>query len=304
MNKIIILGCGYIGTNLANFIVENYDEDVYVLGIYNEYNEYLNSKVKFVEKYIEQICEDDEDLFKNAIVIDAVGNINATSDSKSSSTLFLQNCSNKVELIKNLSFLKIKKYIFLSSGGTVYNDSETPHKEDEFVNPTNIYALEKVIIENYLKINSLEDSTFEYLILRLSNPYGGIVSKNKRQGIIDVAINKIKNDEILEFYGELKNIRDYIHVENLAEYIYKISKSQEKNDIFNIGSGVGTSIEDVLAIVEKIYNKKMSLVSKKINTINICSNVLNVDKINKSIIMDKIYSLEDGIYKDFVKNNT
>lgn len=297
MNKIIILGCGYIGTNLANFIVENYNEDVYVLGIYNEYNEYLNSKVKFVEKYIEQICEDDEDLFKNAIVIDAVGNINATSDSKSSSTLFLQNCSNKVELIKMLSFLKIKKYIFLSSGGTVYNDSETPHKEDEFVNPTNIYALEKVIIENYLKINSLEDSTFEYLILRLSNPYGGIVLKNKKQGIIDVAINKIKNNESLDFYGKLDNVRDYIYIENLSEYIYKISKSENKNTIFNIGSGIGNTINDVIIIIERKFNRKIDLKKSENKTINIKSNILNVDKINSCINVENVYSLEEGIIK-------
>ena len=289
MNKIIILGCGYIGTNLANFIVENYDEDVYVLGIYNEYNEYLNSKVKFVEKYIEQICEDDEDLFKNAIVIDAVGNINATSDSKSSSTLFLQNCSNKVELIKILSFLKIKKYIFLSSGGTVYNDSEIPHKEDEFVNPTNIYALEKVIIENYLKINSLEDSNFEYLILRLSNPYGGIVSRNKRQGIIDVAINKIKNDEILDFYGDLDNVRDYIHINNVSEYIYKLGILNIKNDILNIGSGIGISIKEIFHKIETIYNKKIIINNKKINTINIKCNILDMSKTTSIVKLKKIY---------------
>ena len=297
MNKIIILGCGYIGTNLANFIVENYDEDVYVLGIYNEYNEYLNSKVKFVEKYIEQICEDDEDLFKNAIVIDAVGNINATSDSKSSSTLFLQNCSNKVELIKILSFLKIKKYIFLSSGGTVYNDSEIPHKEDEFVNPTNIYALEKVIIENYLKINSLEDSNFEYLILRLSNPYGGIVSRNKRQGIIDVAINKIKNDEILDFYGDLDNVRDYIHINNVSEYIYKLGILNIKNDILNIGSGIGISIKEIFHKIETIYNKKIIINNKKINTINIKCNILDMSKTTSIVKLKKIYTIENSIKK-------
>ena len=303
MSKIIILGCGYIGTNIANYIVEKYEEEVYVLGIYNEYNEYLNTNVKFVEKYIEQICDDDMNLFEDAIVIDAVGNINATNDTKSSSTLFLKNCSNKVELIKILSDFKIKKYVFLSSGGTVYSDSIIPHKEDEFLNPTNIYALEKVIIENYLKIKALEDMSFKYLILRLSNPYGGIVSKNKHQGIIDVAINKIKNDEVLELYGSLKNVRDYIYIENLAEYIYKIVIFQEKNEIFNIGSGIGISIEDALKTIEKIYGKKIKLKNKSINTFNIVSNVLDTNKINRYVSNYKILSLEEGIKNDYKKNN-
>ena len=299
MNKVVILGCGYIGTNLANYIVENFNDDVYVLGIYNEYNEYLSCKVKFIEKYIEQICENDRELFENAIVIDAVGNINATNDSKSSSTLFLQNCSNKVELINELTTLKIKKYVFLSSGGTVYNDSTIAHKEDEFVNPTNIYALEKVIIENYLKINSLENMTFKYLILRLSNPYGGIVSKNKKQGIIDVAINRIKNDEKLELYGDLSNIRDYIYIENLVEYIYKISISSNVNDVFNIGLGKGISLRNIIEIIENVYGKKIFIENKIINTINIEANILNVDKINQCVVLDKKYSVEEGIIKDY-----
>ena len=299
MNKVVILGCGYIGTNLANYIVENFNDDVYVLGIYNEYNEYLSCKVKFIEKYIEQICENDRELFENAIVIDAVGNINATNDSKSSSTLFLQNCSNKVELINELTTLKIKKYVFLSSGGTVYNDSTIAHKEDEFVNPTNIYALEKVIIENYLKINSLENMTFKYLILRLSNPYGGIVPKNKKQGIIDVAINRIKNNEKLELYGDLSNIRDYIYIENLVEYIYKISISSNVNDVFNIGLGKGISLRNIIEIIENVYGKKIFIENKIINTINIEANILNVDKINQCVVLDKKYSVEEGIIKDY-----
>lgn len=304
MNKIIILGSGYIGTNLANYIVEKYKEDVYVLGLFNEYNEYLNSKVKFVEKYVEQICENDKEMFEGAIVIDAVGNINATNDSKSSSTLFLKNCSNKIELIKTLSYLKINKYVFLSSGGTVYNDSMNPHKEEELVNPTNIYALEKVIIESYLKINGLEDSIFKYLILRLSNPYGGIVSKNKRQGIIDVTVNKIKNNESLELYGDIHNIRDYIYIENLSEYIYKISISGNNNEVFNIGSGKGRTLQEVLKIIEKTYNKKITIENKEIKTFNIMSNVLDITKI-KNVISDvEIISLEDGIEKDFLKNRT
>lgn len=49
--KILVTGVnGYIGANLANYIVENYEENVYVIGIYNEYNEYLNPKVTFIEK--------------------------------------------------------------------------------------------------------------------------------------------------------------------------------------------------------------------------------------------------------------
>ena len=295
MNKYIILGCGYLGTNIANYIAKNENTHVFVLGIENEYNDYLEKNIIFIPKMIEQISEDDLELFEDSIVIDAVGNINATNDSKNSTTVFLNNCASKVNLIQRLNSLKIKKYIFLSSGGTVYDDLDLPHKEDEKLNPKNIYALEKVIIEDYLKIYGLENADFSYLILRLSNPYGGIVSKNKKQGIIDVAISKLKRNEQLEFYGRLDNIRDYIHVEDVAYYIYNLSISNKKNEIYNIASGKGTSIKDLFEIIEQVFGKKINLINKNICTINIKSNVLDIRKINELYVSHKLISLNDGI---------
>lgn len=297
MNKIIILGCGYIGTNLANYIAENFNDDIYVLGIENEYTDYLNKKVNFIEKRIEQITIEDTEFFKDSIIIDAVGSINATNDLKKSSTLFLQNCSNKIELIKVILQFEIKKYVFLSSGGTIYNDSEIPHMEDEKLEPKNIYALEKVTIENYIKIANIESDNFSYLILRLSNPYGGIVSKNKKQGIIDVTIEKIKKNEPLEFYGDLKNIRDYIYIDEMCEYIYKISISNSKNEVFNIGLGKGTSIENIFNIIEKICNKKIKLNINNPKTINIKANVLNINKIKNIVKIKNETTIENNIKK-------
>ncbi len=299
MEKIIILGCGYIGTNVANYIANNYEANVYVLGIENEYKDYLNEKVTFISKMIEQISIDDYEIFNGAIVIDAVGNINATNDSKNSTTVFLNNCNNKINLIQKLNSLKIKKYIFLSSGGTVYDDSDIPHKEEEKLNPKNIYALEKVIIEDYLKIYGIENNDFAYLILRLSNPYGGIISKNKKQGIIDVTISKTINNETLEFYGELNNIRDYIYINDVAYYIYNLSISKEKNDIYNIASGEGTSIKEIFSIIEQVCGKKIKMVNKQINTINIKANVLDVEKLNKLIKNDNSIAIKEGIKRCF-----
>ena len=295
MNKVIILGVGYIGTNLANYIVSKENVEVYILGSRNEYIDYLKREVEFIHKRIEEITIDDYNLFENAIVIDAVGSTNATSTSADSSNILLQNCFNRINLINKLSLQKIKKYVFLSSGGTIYSDSINPHKEDEISDPKSIYALEKSIIENYLTINSLENSNLDYLILRISNPYGGIVSKNKRQGIIDVTISKLKNNEELEFFGDLNNVRDYIYIKNLVEYIYGISITDIRNEIFNIGTGIGTTVRELFDIIEKVYSKEIKINLKKINTNNIKCNILDVGKITSVIRLDKIYTLEEGI---------
>ncbi len=299
MYKFIILGCGYLGTNFANYIVNNSDSQVYVLGIENEYNNYLDNRITFISKTIEQINNEDFELFKDAIVIDAVGNINATHDSMNSKTVFLDNCAGKVNLVYQLNSLQIKKYIFLSSGGTVYNDSENAHVETDGVNPKSIYALEKIIIEDYLSIFGSENDSFSYLILRLSNPYGGVISSTKKQGIIDVAISKIRNNEPMEFYGELSNVRDYIHVDDVAYYLYHLSISDRKNDIYNVGSGEGVSIEELFNIIEEVAGKRIELVNNSINTVNIKTNILNIEKLKSVVKNENVISIKEGIERYF-----
>lgn len=301
MNKIVILGCGYIGTNVANYIATHYEEEIYVLGYKNEYVEYLDKKIQFREIAIQDIDMKNKDIFEDAICIDATGNINATSSSNIAGIKCLENCMQKVKLIYILYKLKIKKYIFLSSGGTIYGDSLKRHKENEKSNPLNVYALEKTILEQFLNINYIENHDFNYLILRISNPYGGIVTPNKKQGIIDVTINKAIKGEVIDFYGDMDNVRDYIYIDDLSEAIYQLLLSDKVNDIYNIGTGVGYSIREVFKQIEKTCNIKIKI--KKcdaIKPINIKTNVLNIQKLKKDINFFPSISLKEGIER--IKN--
>lgn len=295
MRKFIILGCGYLGTNIANYISEKDAEEVYVMGIENEYNDYLNSNVIFISRRIEEIDEEDAVLFSNSIVIDAVGNTNAADSVKSSSTLFLHNCMAKIEMLSLIQRFNIKKYIFLSSGGTVYDDSNKLHKEDESISPKSLYALEKMIEENYLNIQGIEANVLPYLVLRLSNPYGGVVSKHKKQGIIDVVINKLINDEEIELFGKLTNTRDYIYIDDVAEAIYRLAISNFTNSIYNVGTGVGTTLRELFDVIENTFNKKIKLIEREGTTFNINSNVLDITKMLNDIDFMPETTIADGI---------
>ncbi len=301
MSKIVILGCGYIGTNVANYIATHYEEEIYVIGYKNEYVDYLNQKVQFKEIPIQEIDVKDKELFQDAVCIDATGNINATSSSNIAGIQCLENCIQKVQLIHKLYELNIKKYIFLSSGGTIYGDSLKRHKENEKSNPLNVYALEKTILEQFLNINYIENHDFNYLILRISNPYGGIVSPHKKQGIIDVTIQKAINGEVIDFYGDMDNVRDYIYIDDLSEAIYQLIVSNKVNEIYNIGTGVGYSIREVFKQIEKTYQTKIKI--KKcdaVKAINIRTNVLNIHKLKRDINFSPSITLKEGIER--IKN--
>ncbi len=301
MSKIVILGCGYIGSNLANYIVNNSYDQVIVYGSDNYYSEQLDSRIGFVDKRIEQINCTDKEYLEDAIVIDCTGSTNATNSVSDSSTLMLENCSAKVQLIRKISNLGIAKYVFLSSGGTVYVDSTKKHKEDEITYPNNIYALEKIFIENFLRMYGLENENFNYQVLRIANPYGGIVSPRKKQGIIDVAINKLNNGEELQMYGDLNNVRDYIYIEDFSDMVLQLVKLNDKNETYNVGSGIGYTLKDILSMLQSKFNKSIAFTPKKLSVADIRCNVLDNSKALGRIDKIEFVNIDEGIEKS-IKN--
>lgn len=297
MNNIIILGCGYIGANLANYCATKKKNKVYLIGLQNYYTSKLQENIEVINMKTEEISQNNKEIFKDSIVIDATGNTNATTSLNVAGINCLKNCINKINLIDMLNKLNIKKYIFLSSGGTIYGNSSKKHKENDKSEPLNIYALEKVVIEEFLKINSLENNTFSYLILRLANPYGGIVSPNKKQGIIDTTIIKVLKQEKIDLYGDIDNIRDYIYIDELSEAVYKLAISSKINEIYNIGTGKGYSIRRVFQEIEKQFNTNIQVNISSKNTIDINTNILNIDKLTKAIEFLPKIEIEEGIRK-------
>jgi len=83
-----------------------------------------------------------------------------------------ENIIGSLNLLEICSAKKIKKFIFVSSGGTVYgNDSKRRFKESSVLNPRNSYGVIKVATEKYIGMFYHLDG-MNYAILRLSNPYG------------------------------------------------------------------------------------------------------------------------------------
>ncbi len=297
MSKIVILGCGYIGLNLANYIVNTGFDHVTVYGSDNYYSEMLDNKIEFMSKRIEQINCADKEIFENSIVIDCTGSTNATNSVSDSSALMLENCSTKVQLIKKINSLNIAKYVFLSSGGTIYVDSQEKHKENEMTYPNNIYALEKIFIENFLRMYGIENDKFNYQVLRVANPYGGVVSPRKKQGIIDVAINKLNNDEELQMYGDLNNVRDYIYIDDFSNMVNQLIHLNDHNETYNVGSGIGYSLKYVITLLENKFGKEIPFAYKKLNVMDIKCNILDMSKTLSKIQIENLIDLNEGIDK-------
>lgn len=145
---------------------------------------------------------------------------------------------------------KIKKTIFVSSGGTVYGiPQEIPIQESHPTEPICSYGIVKLTIEKYLNLFHLLHG-MEYCVLRLANPFGERQRVAAAQGAVAVFLYKALRNEAIEIWGDGSVIRDYFHVSDAVSAMMKALTYQGSSGVFNIGSGVGQSLNEILEVIE------------------------------------------------------
>ena len=168
-----------------------------------------------------------------------------------------------LDFIKNTD--KPLHVIFPSSGGTVYSEvKNTPHKETDLALGVSPYGIQKLMCENYLHLICTRNKNITCNVLRVANPYGLSLKKERKQGFIDVAIHKIANSELLEIWSPLNTVRDYIYSDDLCEAFIKSIQYRDGFNIFNVGSGCATSLKDILEIFRHVCKREVNY--KKIDT--------------------------------------
>lgn len=174
------------------------------------------------------------------------------------------------------------RFIYFSSGGTVYGNSKTIHHEADPCEPISYYGLSKLMTEEMIKFEHRRTG-LEYLILRPSNPYGPGQNIYGKQGLIAVALGKIINKQELTIWGNGEAIRDYIYIDNLADAVYQLIDREVINDTFNIGSGVGYSVNDILKIINTVTDNKLRVNFVQSRTVDVDKMVLDIQKLKNTI---------------------
>ena len=214
-----------------------------------------------------------------------------------------------LQLINAMDDCKINKIIF-SSSATVYGfPKKLPLEEDHDTNPTNPYGMIKLNIEQFLKFKSIKNPDFQSIILRYFNPVGAhesgfIGDKNKKPSNLMPAIVKVgtKEEKNLSIFGNDYNtidgtcIRDYVHVMDLANgHVSSLNffNKRKNTEIFNLGTGKGYSILEILKTFEEVNKISIPYKFVKRRQGDVPISFANVKKIYKSIGWTAKYSLKE-----------
>lgn len=210
-----------------------------------------------------------------------------------------------LNLLRLMVEKNVKNIIFLSSGGTVYGlPKYLPIDEFHSTDPIVPYGISKLAIEKYLLLyNKVHD--INSIIFRVTNPYGLRQNSSKSQGAIGVFLNHALNNTPITIWGDGEIVRDYLHVSDVTEAVISATKYDGKKNIFNISSGVGVSLNEIIRMIENSLKRKVNVAYETGRSFDIPSNVLKNDLAIKELGWSIGTSLQDGIQEtiDWKKNS-
>lgn len=251
-NLLIIGGFGFIGSNLIEELLTKGLYQMIVFEFKGIVSRFKDRVTVFYGDYSN--TEDLECIFRNYSIDTVFHLISTTVPLTSNDNLEYDIASNLVGTIRLLGLMvkyNVKNLIFLSSGGTVYGKvSPDTIDENHPTNPISSHGITKLSIEKYILLHH-HLHKLNYLILRVSNPFGPYHTSDK-QGIVNVAIRRALNLEPLVIWGNGSVVRDYIYVKDVARIIGELIEKEFWNNIINIGTGVGYSINQIIQFISEL----------------------------------------------------
>lgn len=190
---------------------------------------------------------------------------------------------------------KIKKIIFISTGGALYGKPDyTPVDELHPLRPISAYGISKMTYERYLHFYQ-KNRGLDYAILRLSNVYGPRQNLSKKQGVIGIWLDKIMRQEPIEVWGDGQVVRDYIHVYDVAEALSLLLQYAGGHQIFNLGSGHGVSLNQILAIAKELSEHPVKISYLPSRSFDVKVNILDSSCIAEALNWNAQIRLDAGI---------
>lgn len=177
----------------------------------------------------------------------------------------------------------VRKVVFASSGGTVYGSPRTvPITEDHPTNPITSYGIVKLAVEKYLGLfHHLHG--LDYAALRISNPYGPYQDPRGQQGAIAVFLHRLLTGEPITIWGDGSVVRDYLYVSDLAEALVLAAKTETRRKVFNVGSGHGASLNELVAFVGEATGERPRVEYLPGRSLDVPANVLDVTRAGEEL---------------------
>lgn len=187
------------------------------------------------------------------------------------------------------------RWVFASSGGTVYGNPVThPLDETHRTDPISSYGVIKLTTEKYFELyRHLYDT--DYVVARLSNPYGPGQRSDQKQGLIAVLLDRIRKGLPIEVWGDGSAVRDYIFIDDVVKAFIHLGRGPLPARVYNVGSGEGRSVNEIIQIIAQTTRLTPKIDYRPPRGSDVSRSVLSIARITRDIGWKPAVDLFSGI---------
>ncbi len=295
MAFLIVGGCGFIGSHIAQTLAEC-DEEVVILDRTAEQLEQRVAPGTYVAADYGNRGEL-EQVFENLNITHVFHLASSTIPATSNQDPDFDVRSNVVSTIGLLDLCvryRVQKIVFLSSGGTVYGIPRfLPVTEDHPTEPISSYGITKLTIEKYLSLYR-HLHALDFVVIRAANPYGPRQRPSGTQGVIGVFAKQILDGQELVVWGDGSVVRDFFYVGDLARLCILGIKSRSSG-VFNAGSGVGRSVLSIIRSLEQVLERPAEIRFESGRQVDVAKIVLDCSRALQAFGWRPEVAFNDGL---------
>jgi len=291
-------GSGFIGSHLVDILLASGDEVVVLDRIPERYRQPMTEVDyrfgQFSDPFIlaESLVDVDIVYHLASTTVPSTSNLDPAGDVQ-------DNLVGTLRLLDQMMKSRVRRIVFLSSGGTVYGmPAKIPIPEDHMLRPLCSYGVVKVAIEDYLhmyqKLYGLSP-----VILRPSNPFGPRQGHLGVQGLIATLLYKALKGNPFVIWGDGSVVRDYLYIDDLVRLI-RLAGCSDAEGTFNAGSGFGYSVNEVIAVIGEVMDVTPAVKYEAGRSFDIREVILDISKARVAFGWTPETSLRDGIRKQWL----
>jgi UDP-glucose 4-epimerase len=282
MNCLVLGGNGFIGSHIVDQLLA----EGHHVRVFDKYEEYYRKPIPSVDYHYGDFGNRGllmEALTDMDIVFHLIGTTLPKTSNDDPAFDVQSNVIETLFLLEQCLRQKVKKVIFISSGGTVYGTPKyLPIDEQHPTDPVVSYGITKLTIEKYLlmfqRLYGLQTT-----ILRVSNPIGQRQRVETAQGAVTVFLHHALHGQPIEIWGDGSVTRDYIYIDDVARAFARSVEYSGTHSVFNISSGIGTSLNELVSMIGDVLGRRIDcryLESRPFDVpVSILSNALAKDQL-------------------------
>lgn len=209
-------------------------------------------------------------------------------------------------LLPSLRFLEcLQNYphillVYVSSGGAVYGDSsQSPVSENVDLSPLSYYGAGKAALEKFI-VAFCKQTRGRAMILRPSNFYGPGQLYREGFGVVPAIFHHIVTNKPMPIWGTGESVRDYLYIDDFVDFCVQLLDffpTGGRSEIYNIGSGQGTTLDELCLLAEKISGKRIIREYQPARKVDVKNIVLDCSRLQRDCQWNTRTDLQTGLTK-------